>query len=283
MLIFHSMTDVTLWITVTTFFLILFSTRKIPFYAAGSFVQEIFTSRKFTIHFIGLLSVLFFNRVELWIAQNMHYKADFTPSIHSLEGDFIPWFQHLFVNDVVTSFTSFVYVVIFTSLMIASIFIYTYEKNYKMFYAVCYAIIFNYAVAIPFYLFFSVSEVWSFLPNVQFLMGQSFPSFEIDYRPLSGLHNCFPSLHTSISVSMAVIALRSKNIFWGRFAFISSILIVFSIFYLGIHWLTDMCGGLILGVAAGRVGIRISEGRAWVTTIFNIFRKNRNFGKQSMD
>jgi membrane-associated phospholipid phosphatase len=283
MLIFHSMTDVTLWITVTTFFLILFSTRKIPLYAAGSFVQEIFTSRKFTLHFIGLLGVLLINKVELWLAQSMHYKADFTPSIYSLEGDFVAGFQHLFANDVITSFASFIYVVIFSSLMIASIFIYTYEKNHKMFYAVCYAIIFNYAVAMPFYLFFSVSEVWSFRPDVQFLIAHSFPAFETYYRPLSGLHNCFPSLHTSISVSMAVIALRSKNIFWGRFTVISSALIVFSIFYLGIHWLTDMCGGLVLGVAAGRVGIRISEGRAWVTTIFSSFRKDRDFSKQSMD
>jgi membrane-associated phospholipid phosphatase len=246
-------------------------------------VQEIFTSRKFTLHFIGLLGVLFANKVELWIAQSMHYKADFTPSIYSLEGDFVAGFQHLFANDVTTSLASFIYIVIFSSLMIASIFIYIYEKNHKMFYAVCYAIIFNYAVAMPFYLFFSVSEVWSFRPDVQFLITQAFPSFEIDYRPLSGLHNCFPSLHTSISISMAVIALRSKNIFWGRFAVMSSVLIVFSIFYLGIHWLTDMCGGLVLGVVAGRVGIRVGEGRAWVTTIFSYFRKNRDFGKQSMD
>jgi membrane-associated phospholipid phosphatase len=283
MFTFHSMTDVTLWITGTVLVLIILSTRKSPLYAAGSFVQEMFTSRKFAIHFILLIGILFINKIELLIANSMHYKADFTPSIYGLEGNFVAWFQHLFLNNTLTYFSTFFYVVIFSSLMIASVFIYTYQKNYKMFYAVCYAIILNYLVAIPFYLFFSVSEVWSFHPDVHFLMGQVFPTFEIDYRPLSGVHNCFPSLHTSISVSMAVIALKSKNKFWGRFTVFSAAFIIFSIFYLGIHWLTDASAGLVLGITAGRFGIKISEGKAWVAILFGNFNKNRDFQKQSLD
>jgi membrane-associated phospholipid phosphatase len=282
MFIIHSMTDVTIGITLTVFILIWLATRKIPFYAAGSFVQEIFTSRKFTFHFFALIAILFINKFEQWVAGRMHFKADFTPSIYSLEGNFVAWFQHLFMNDTISTITIFIYVMIFPPLMIASIFIYTYQKNYKMFYAVCYAITFNYLIAIPFYLFFSVNEVWSFRPDVQALMLHAFPTFETDYRPTSGITNCFPSLHTSISVSMAYLAMKSKNKFWGRFTLISCICIIFSIFYLGIHWLTDMCGGLVLGVVAARLGIRISESRAWLSSIFNL-NKNRDFSKQSLD
>jgi membrane-associated phospholipid phosphatase len=282
MFVLHSMTDVTIGITITVFLLIWLATRKLPFYAAGSFVQEIFTSRKFAFHFMGLIAILFVNKIEQWVAGQMHIKNDFTPYIYSLEGDFVAWFQHLFANDILSTFTTFVYVIIFPPLMIASVFIYTYQKNYKMFYAVCYALIFNYLIAIPFYLFFSVSEVWSFRPDVHPLMLHAFPSFETDYRPTSGITNCFPSLHTSISVSMAFLALKSKNVFWGRFVLVSSILIIFSIFYLGIHWLTDMCGGLVLGVVSARLGIRISEGRAWISSIFNL-SKNRDFSNQTLE
>jgi membrane-associated phospholipid phosphatase len=282
MFIFHSMTDVTIGITLTVFFSIWIATRKIPFYAAGSFVQEVFTSRKFAIHFIVLIVILFVNKMEQWIAGKMHFKNDFTPSIYSLEGNFIYWFQHLFMSDFLSTITIFIYVLIFPSLMITSVFVYTFQKNHKMFYAVCYAITFNYLIAMPFYLFFSVSEVWSFQPDVQALMLYAFPTFETVYRPTSGLMNCFPSLHTSISVSMAFLAMKSNNVFWRRFTLISCIGIIFSIFYLGIHWLTDMCGGLVLGVVAARLGIRISESRAWISTIFS-FNKNRDFRKQTSD
>jgi membrane-associated phospholipid phosphatase len=282
MFIFHNMTDVTIGITITVFILIWIATRKIPFYAAGAFVQEIFTSRKFVLHFIALVAMLIINKLEQWVADQMNFKADFTPSIYSLEGDFVAWFQQLFKNDTISTITTFIYVCIFTSLMVASLFIYTYQKNYKMFYAVCYAIIFNYLIAIPFYLFFSVNEVWSFRSDVYPLMLHAFPSFETAYRPTSGIANCFPSLHTSISVSMAFVAMRSGNKFWGRFALVSCFCIIFSIFYLGIHWLTDMCAGLVLGVVAARVGIHISEGRAWISSIFNL-NKNRDFNKQTID
>ncbi|MBP1996765.1 phosphatase PAP2 family protein [Paenibacillus eucommiae] len=258
---FQSMTTVTVYIVFVVFFLVLFSLRKNPFYAAGSFVQEIFTSRKFLFHFIGVIGILFINKLELSIEKSMRPRHDFTSSIYKIEGDFSASIQHFFHNDTLTYVATFFYVVVFPALMIASILIYTYQKNYKLFYALCYAIMFNYIVAIPFYLFFPVNEVWSFRPNVSLLINDVFPSFETEYRPLSGLDNCFPSLHTSISVTLAVLAFHSRNKFWQIFVPCSAAFIIFTIFYLGIHWLTDMCAGVLLGVAAARIGMRISEGR----------------------
>jgi membrane-associated phospholipid phosphatase len=256
---FQSMTNVTLYIFITIFIFLWFSLRKNPLAAAGSFVQEVFTNHKFMLHLITVIAILFFNKIELTIEKNMDYHADFTNSIFKIEGNFVAAIQHFFLNDRLTYASSFFYVVVFPAVMIASIGIYTYQKNYKLFYAICYAIMINYMVAIPFYLFFPVNEVWAFHPNVSLLIQDVFPTFELEYRPLSGLDNCFPSLHTSISVSMAVIAVKSRNLFWKLFVPCSSTFIIFSIFYLGIHWLTDMVGGVVLGVAAARLALRISE------------------------
>lgn len=258
---FQSMIHATVYIVITVFFLLLFSIRKNPFYSAGSFVQEIFTSRKYMIHFVAVIGILFFNKFELWLEKRIDYKADFTGSIYKIEGNFVASIQHFFHNDALTWFSSYFYVVVFPCLMITSILIYTFKKEYKLFYAVCYAMMFNYVIAIPFYLFFPVNEVWFAHPSVELLINDVFPTFEQDYRPLSGLDNCFPSLHTSISVTMAVIALRSRSKFWQAFVPLSAAIIVFSIFYLGIHWLADMCGGVILGYTAAKAGLRISEGR----------------------
>lgn len=258
---FQSMTHATVYIVITVIVFLIAATRKNPFVIAGSFVQEIFTSRKYLIHFAALITILFFNKLEMWVEKRIDYKADFTKSIYSIEGNFVSAIQHLFHNDILTVISSYFYVVIFPSVMITSIALYTFQKNYKLFYAICYALMFNYMVAIPFYLFFPVNEVWSFHPSVKLLILDVFPTFEQDYRPLSGLDNCFPSLHTSISVSMAVIAVKSRSTFWKIFVPISSVFIIFTIFYLGIHWLSDMCAGVVLGVVAARLGLRISEGR----------------------
>ncbi|MVO99649.1 phosphatase PAP2 family protein [Paenibacillus lutrae] len=257
----QSMTHATVYIVISIYFLLLVTLRTNPFNAAGAFVQEIFTRRKYLLHFVAVMAILFFNKIELWVESHMKYTADFTPKVYALEGNFVAAFQQFFQNDILTMVTSMFYVVIFPCLMIASILIYTYQKKHRLFYALCYTVMINYIVAIPFYLFFPVLEVWAFHPKVDLLITQAFPAFESEYRPLSGLDNCFPSLHTSISVSMAILAAHSGNRFWKWFSILSCSIIIFAIFYLGIHWVTDMFGGVILGTFAARVGIRISEER----------------------
>jgi len=263
----QSMTHATVYIVISIYVLLYLSLRKNPFFVAGAFVQDFFTKRKFFFHFAAVMAILFFNKVELWIESKMHYTADFTAKIHGLEGDFVAGFQHLFYNNTITMVTSIFYVIVFPCLMIVSILIYTYQKKYRLFYALCYTVIINYVIAIPFYLFFPVQEVWAFHPNVKLLILEVFPKFEAEYRPLSGLDNCFPSLHTSISVSMALLASRSGNRLWKWFSLLSCVVIIFSIFYLGIHWLTDMCGGVLLGIFAARLGLSISEERPFFSRI----------------
>jgi membrane-associated phospholipid phosphatase len=261
MFIFHSMTHVTLFIAITVYFLLLFSLRVNPLITAGQLVQEIFGSRKYFFHIAAMLAILFFNKIELSIEAMMKHQADFTPSIQALEGNFSVYFQRLFEHPWLTYILTYFYVIIFPALMIGSLLIYTSIRNYKLCYSTIYALMINYMVAIPFYLFFPVTEVWAYNSEVRFLILDVFPTFEQEYRPLSGLDNCFPSLHTSISVSLALIAVRSGNLFWGRFVVISAITIIFSTFYLGIHWITDMAGGVALGSFAAHVALRISEGK----------------------
>jgi len=259
---FHiqSMTHVTIYIAITVLFILLFALRTNPFTVAGTFVQEIFTSRKYLFHLAAMICILFFNKIQLYVEKQIKNPDDFTPSIYKFEGDTVAWIQHFFENSFLTSILTFFYVIVFTSLLVASLAIYTYSKNKTLFYALCYAMMINYMVAIPFYFFFPVNEVWYFHSKVDLLILDVFPSFEQEYRPLSGLNNCFPSLHTSISVTLALIALRSSNVFWRRFVVICAGIIIFSIFYLGIHWLTDMAGGVLLGIVAAQVGLRVSEG-----------------------
>ena len=253
------MTHASIYMGITVIVLIFISLRTNPLAAAGSFVHELFHSRKYLFHFLAMLAILFFNKLELSIEARMKQQVDFTPEFFKLEGNIVGWIQQAFQNDTLTGFLTFYYIVIFTSLLIASIAIYTHNKQFHLFYAICYAVMINYMVAIPFYFFFPVNELWYYHPNVEFLIPQFFPTFEQEYRPLSGLNNCFPSLHTSLSVTIAIIAAKSGLRVWKWFTAISACIIIFSIFYLGIHWITDMLGGIALAVVAATVGLRISE------------------------
>jgi len=262
-MIFQSMTHVDFFIGLTVI-LFLVALQIHPFIAAKQVAQNLLTNKTYRWHLLALIAILFLNRLELWVETREGIRFDFTPFIYRLEGNLVYTIQNLFRNDTLTWISTYFYVIIFPALTLASLCIYTHKKDFKLVYALCCAIIINYVIAIPFYLFFPVNEVWASNSHVAFLIPKVFPSFEQEYRPLSGLNNNFPSLHTSISITLAVIAIKSKQVLWGRIVVISAIFIIFSIFYLGIHWLTDTVGGILLGLFAAHFSYRLSESRVGI-------------------
>ncbi|MBM7563746.1 phosphatase PAP2 family protein [Paenibacillus sacheonensis] len=259
MTLFDNMTTVAIYTTLTVIILIWYGTKANPFKIGGLFIKELIVDRKYALLFFSLILILLCNKFEMRIEKHITKTYDFSRFFQSIEGSFVANVQHTFQADWLTTFLSFMYIVVLQALIIASVGIYTYlNPNKVMFRAICFAIMFNYLIAIPFFLFLPVSEVWHQDPNVSFLMLKVFPDFENQYRALSGLDNCFPSLHTSISVTIAILAVRSGIKRWAWLCCISAVIIIFSIFYLGIHWLIDMCGGLALGTFASLMGIRLS-------------------------
>ncbi|SFS58781.1 phosphatase PAP2 family protein [Paenibacillus sp. BC26] len=260
MTLFDNMTTVAIYSAITVTLLIWYGAATNPFKVGGLFLREMALNRKYLLHFGALMLILFLNKLEMRIEHHMTYTYDFATFFQSIEGNFVANLQHMFENRYLTVFLAFMYVVVFQAMLIASIGIYSKRsKDKRMFYALCYAIMINYLVAIPFYLFLPVNEVWYHDPtNVSFLMLNVFPDFENQYRALSGLDNCFPSLHTSISVTLAILAVRSGIKRWAWFCCICAVIIIFAIFYLGIHWLIDMCGGVVLATFASTMGMRLS-------------------------
>ncbi|OKP97652.1 phosphoesterase PA-phosphatase [Paenibacillus sp. P46E] len=231
-----------------------------PLLAFVEIGRELLHSYKFLLLVAGMFGVLALNKYELQIERKLHLTSDYTSFVFGLEGHFVRDLQNLFYTPWMTPTIVFFYIFMLQSVLAASLGVYLLDKNRVMLYATCYTIILNYAIAIPFYLYFPVNEVWSYVPaGVRFTMLDVFPNFEQEYRPLSGLNNCFPSLHTAISVSSALLAFRSGNRRWMAITTVSAVIIVFGIFYLGIHWLTDMLGGTILAVVSTTVAVQLSK------------------------
>ncbi|MFC5469467.1 phosphatase PAP2 family protein [Cohnella suwonensis] len=263
MVLFDSMSTISVCTAVAVAALIYFGTGKQPFATAWMFLKSLVLSRKYLFFFAAVLAIIALNKNELKLEHWINVDYDLTPYLSGWEGDWPAWLQSKVQSDWLTAVCSVFYLVMFQAVMIASVGIYTQNKNLKLYYSFCVALLLNYFLAVPFYLFVPVNEVWYVHPQVQFLILDAFPRFEQEYRALSGLNNCFPSLHTSISLTLAIVASKSGIRRWAVFTWVNAAVILFSIYYLGIHWFTDMLAGIALAVGASAIGLKFG---AWAVS-----------------
>ena len=112
------------------------------------------------------------------------------------------------------------------------------------------ASIFNYLLILPFYVLVPVSERWTVgSGEVALLMNQISPLLIEGLRPMSGLNNCFPSFHTSLAISFAMIVSKSANKRLRRTLYVVAALVVYSTLYLGFHWVLDVLAGVLFASA----------------------------------
>ncbi|MFB9279214.1 phosphatase PAP2 family protein [Cohnella cellulosilytica] len=260
MTLFHNMSAIAYSTAFAVAVLIWYGTGRQPLAVAWAFVKALIQSRKYLLFFVAVLAILLLNKYELHLENWIDISYDLTAAMIGWEGAWQAGLQNTLRSDALVAICAVFYLVLFQATMIASVGIYTYVRNMKLYYAICIAILLNYLLAVPFYLFVPVNEAWHANPQIQFLMLNVFPTFEQHYRSLSGLNNCFPSLHTSLSVTLALLASKSGIRRWTIFAWINAIVIVFSIFYLGIHWFTDMVAGVALAAFSVYVGLKLG---AW--------------------
>ncbi|SFS58669.1 phosphatase PAP2 family protein [Marininema halotolerans] len=251
----------TIFITSVITFLVILTIclRQNPFTIVVDFLRDLFRIRMMMVHVLLCLGILAINKMELLLEPSLDKTEDWTPYIRAFEGNITPLFQHWFDNVALTYVTTYFYVIVFSVLMACSLLIYHREKDYRSMYTLLYSIGLNYLLAIPFFLFAPVSETWYYHPDIQFLIPSVYPGFESGYRSLSGLDNSFPSLHTSISITLALIAWQSVNRPISRITSLSAAVVLFAILYLGIHWYLDIITGAVLALTSVALAFRFSE------------------------
>ncbi len=211
------------------------------------------------------LSILIFNYLYLvfgfdhactsWVV-HLFGSEDFTHLVHGLEGEAVATVQRTFDWLPLTWFLGFVYVVVFPSLVFVAIFVFDHLRNRRGLAMVMIGYALNYLLELPFYLFFPVREVFHYYRNdlgssgVRLLLDDIGEVIMRAYRAMSGLDNCFPSFHTSLAVTLALVCWHAGR---RRFAVVVTFLAianVFSTVYLGIHWVSDVAGGIAVGVVS---------------------------------
>ena len=73
--------------------------------------------------------------------------------------------------------------------------------------------------------------------------------------------NVFPSLHTSMAVTAALLAWTTREEYplWVPVAAVLAVSVVVSTMYLGIHWATDVIFGIVLAWISVSIGTRLED------------------------
>lgn len=174
-----------------------------------------------------------------------------TRLLADLEGGFHEWLQSALPWQPLKLLFTAVYVAGYPFLIVVGIMLPLWMDKGRVARQAVAAYALSFAAALPFYLFLPVYEVWHYHdPNnmgaVRNVINE-YPVVREHLYSFNDLNNCFPSLHTGISMVLALVLWRSSmpkrtriavmTLAWG---------IVFSTLYLGIHWVTDVVAGLLL-------------------------------------
>ncbi len=110
-----------------------------------------------------------------------------------------------------------------------------------------YGLLIIYLIALPFYLFFPVSNVYTYL-HIPSALENSIPGVEQFFYTITSNNNCFPSLHTAMTLLIAYVASKTSNHRLIVFTRIVAILVIVSVLYLAIHWILDVIAGILIAI-----------------------------------
>jgi membrane-associated phospholipid phosphatase len=171
---------------------------------------------------------------------------DYAPFIHSFEGDRVIWFSQFWIPSVVYFFIIIYFIVYLFTLWFTpfSLVFSNEQREMKVF---TYGLLLIYLIALPFYLFFPVTNVYTYY-DITSTINMTVPSIEQFFYSTTTVNNCFPSLHVALALLIAESAWLTKRKLFKYFTAISAVLIIIAVIYLGIHWISDVIGGSLLSV-----------------------------------
>ena len=182
----------------------------------------------------------------------------FTHWIYEIEGDWTNHIQEFFLNDNLTNLLSGHYLFMYLFMIWFSPMYYMLCRDEIMADKAALNYFVIYLLSVPLYLFFNVEVTSSYISGMDALLyHDSFTlAFFTDNDPMD---NAIPSLHVGLPISLLIInRLHCRKLGidfkdWRHKEFdyfiqFNVIIYLFSIQYLGIHWIIDIIPGIILAI-----------------------------------
>jgi len=214
---------------------------------------------------LGVLFLLFFvNYAETAVEDRLRARYRLGVELEQVLGEAAQWFEgglsfepHDATNGIAVWGFSIVYFIFFPLLVLATVALFYRRRDPRPMLLLATAATVDYLLTLPFYILFPVPERWTYPESGAVLLSDLATSKLIQaFRPFSGLNNCFPSFHVSMTV-VVLACLYQADAWFRRAALLLSLAILLSTFVLGIHWLSDILAGLACGLVSFRLAERL--------------------------
>tara|TARA_B110000444_G_scaffold261551_1_gene315141 strand:- start:3161 stop:5215 length:2055 start_codon:yes stop_codon:yes gene_type:complete len=188
---------------------------------------------------------------------------DMTPWIYAIEGDLVLNIQNFFEAEWLTVLLTHFYVAGFMFICYVSVFYFAYFDDRWISDRVTLTIAWVYIFAIPFYLFFNVRVTGDYIPEMETLAYSLNPEIADWFRRIDPFTNCMPSLHIGVPFSVWLCLKRfdedNRWALYRKIVLVYTLLTCFTIIYLGIHWILDIIGGMLVAAAAVSMAEKTSD------------------------
>ncbi|UTF54081.1 phosphatase PAP2 family protein [Natronosalvus rutilus] len=195
-----------------------------------------------------LVSVLLFNSVARDLAPEVSWMIgwELTGMIYDIEGDFIVWLQAQATPEL-TAYFSFIYIYGYVFVLVFPVIAYFLLPNTRPIRELLAAYTLNYTLGLVCYVFVIAYGPRNMMPElIQALLYDTYPQYQHLTRQVNRNTNVFPSLHASLSTTVALLAYRTREVYRGWFwlAVWLAVSVSLSTMYLGIHWAIDVVAGI---------------------------------------
>ena len=172
-----------------------------------------------------------------------------TGTIFAIEGGFVAWIQGTLLSPVATVYFSWIYIYAYVFLLAFPVLAYGALSSPRTLKRLLVAYALNYAIGLVVY-----TLVFAHGPrNVGIVTSLLFtfnPGFQELAAQVNENANVFPSLHTSLSMTVATFAYLTREEYpvWTVMSAWIAGSVMLATMYLGIHWLIDVLGGIVLAL-----------------------------------
>ena len=181
-------------------------------------------------------------------------QLDMTPYVYAIEGDIVFFIQSELQNSLLSVGLTHFYVMGFMAVTFSSFVYPIFFDDRYMADRVSLSMFWVYILAIPFYLFFNVRVTGNYIPEMETIAYDLTPEIHNWFIQIDPFTNGMPSLHIGLPFAIWLTMERwDSDERWLRYRRLLLLFIVltgFTILYLGIHWVLDIIGGIIVAVIA---------------------------------
>ncbi|ARS91274.1 phosphatase PAP2 family protein [Natrarchaeobaculum aegyptiacum] len=206
---------------------------------------------------VVLVGVLSFNDVAREGGPDVSWliQWNLTWTIYDLEGQFVLWLQS-FETAWLTAYFSWIYIYGYVFLLVFPVVAYFALSETRPLRELLAAYTLNYSLGLVIYVFIIAYGPRNLMPElVDALLYDTYPQYQHLTRQVNRNTNVFPSLHTSLAVTVSLLAYRTRE-FYPRWNYVAGFLgfsVATSTMYLGIHWAIDVVAGAMLAYVSVRL------------------------------